>query len=574
MQILTYIKSRFIRIIAVAFTILIVFVYISPRTSAQYGRDTYGSCEYGVSCPVTDAPGGDTNNTQQPPIDDSSEDPTDNQDDDQTDPDDDADTGDVSDSDSGAEGRGLNRELNGIGGGLIYTAPEQPNSNTRSQTEETGVFTLLRSPITFVRELPPEQQAFLPYYTWLLLLILAIILILQAYYDRYKTQKLKQEVAQLERTIEEQKAFLHLVMHYLNTPVSLIRNAIELVASDPQDKEVVVSLQEPVGQLSSAVNDITTTKIDTSDYSAINQATIQQAKNYSAWKDRMYYIVPIAVASFFGLGITYLLYKAEAIQPVHHVQYQIGIIVMSSFIFMNAVRIFRINRIQMKVLNKSKEIAQHINAERNAVIMELSQKLENISDNLSLGIMGIRNAQYKNIVQKGVDDITRLYVRARASVESLSASETNFELHKFLTEMISRHQQQIQEKQLNITTHYSSPDLIITYHDDLVLAIESVFGNSITYNKEHGSIDIQTWTKGNKLYISIDDTGIGMSESELSQAFKPFYQEADVLQFDHGGVSLSLFASQKAMQRLGGGITLHSEHNRGTQATISLPVGL
>jgi two-component system NtrC family sensor kinase len=74
------------------------------------------------------------------------------------------------------------------------------------------------------------------------------------------------------------------------------------------------------------------------------------------------------------------------------------------------------------------------------------------------------------------------------------------------------------------------------------------------------------------IVVSIEDTGVGMTEDEQRRIFDPFYtnKKADSL---GGGVGLGLAVSHGIVQNHGGTITLRSEKGIGTTFYVKLPVG-
>ncbi|XGB40327.1 MAG: response regulator [Cyanobacteria bacterium LVE1205-1] len=72
------------------------------------------------------------------------------------------------------------------------------------------------------------------------------------------------------------------------------------------------------------------------------------------------------------------------------------------------------------------------------------------------------------------------------------------------------------------------------------------------------------------LYIQVEDTGIGMSPSELAQLFQPFTQ-TNGGQLLKQGVGLGLSISQSLAQLMGGRITVTSELGKGSCLRLEIP---
>lgn len=81
-----------------------------------------------------------------------------------------------------------------------------------------------------------------------------------------------------------------------------------------------------------------------------------------------------------------------------------------------------------------------------------------------------------------------------------------------------------------------------------------------------GNIDIDLYTKINKLFISIKDNGIGMDEDRIKRLGEPFYSTKEK------GTGLGLAVSMKIMKRHHSTITFHSKKNNGTTVILTFPM--
>ncbi|MEG3841409.1 ATP-binding protein [Microcoleus sp. herbarium14] len=73
------------------------------------------------------------------------------------------------------------------------------------------------------------------------------------------------------------------------------------------------------------------------------------------------------------------------------------------------------------------------------------------------------------------------------------------------------------------------------------------------------------------LIFRVSDTGIGMTDEQLEQIFKPFTQADASTTRKYGGTGLGLTISQRLCQILGGEISVESQDGKGSTFTVSLP---
>jgi CheY-like chemotaxis protein len=81
-----------------------------------------------------------------------------------------------------------------------------------------------------------------------------------------------------------------------------------------------------------------------------------------------------------------------------------------------------------------------------------------------------------------------------------------------------------------------------------------------------GSITLKTWSKDDRVYCSVTDTGAGMPEEVRRRAFEPFFTTKGPK-----ATGLGLSVAYGTVQRYGGTLTLESPGGQGTTAEVSLP---
>ncbi len=87
------------------------------------------------------------------------------------------------------------------------------------------------------------------------------------------------------------------------------------------------------------------------------------------------------------------------------------------------------------------------------------------------------------------------------------------------------------------------------------------------------SLKVERYIKNSQDWISfqVSDTGIGMTEEQLSKIFEAFTQADVSTTRKYGGTGLGLTITKKFSEMLGGHIQVDSEVGKGSQFTINLP---
>jgi signal transduction histidine kinase len=89
---------------------------------------------------------------------------------------------------------------------------------------------------------------------------------------------------------------------------------------------------------------------------------------------------------------------------------------------------------------------------------------------------------------------------------------------------------------------------------------------------ENGIVTLSAYRRkspaGDWIEIQVQDTGIGIAQSELSNLFQNFSQANRTTSTKYGGTGLGLALSKKFCGLMGGGITATSELGRGSCFTL------
>ncbi|KQL43585.1 hypothetical protein AN963_29550 [Brevibacillus choshinensis] len=101
----------------------------------------------------------------------------------------------------------------------------------------------------------------------------------------------------------------------------------------------------------------------------------------------------------------------------------------------------------------------------------------------------------------------------------------------------------------------------------------NLLANSIKFTEPGGSIRIEI-RQDTDIEVSLTDTGIGISENELTHIFDRFYKGDKSRNRTETGSGLGLAIVRRIIQIVGGSLHIESEQGEGTRVTVKLPAAL
>jgi len=102
-------------------------------------------------------------------------------------------------------------------------------------------------------------------------------------------------------------------------------------------------------------------------------------------------------------------------------------------------------------------------------------------------------------------------------------------------------------------------------------AVTNLLSNSIRYTPKGGTVVVRSYPKDDQVYVAIEDSGIGMSEEEVSHVFGRFWRADSARDRATGGTGIGLPITKEIVERHKGTIRAESKEGEGTTFTICLP---
>jgi two-component system phosphate regulon sensor histidine kinase PhoR len=105
----------------------------------------------------------------------------------------------------------------------------------------------------------------------------------------------------------------------------------------------------------------------------------------------------------------------------------------------------------------------------------------------------------------------------------------------------------------------------------LARALRNLMENAIKFTPPGGRIGCRVATGDGTVVVTVTDSGIGIPADDVAGLFTPFHRAANAVHLAVQGNGLGLAIVRAIVGEHGGDVTVHSEVDRGTTVTVTLP---
>lgn len=187
----------------------------------------------------------------------------------------------------------------------------------------------------------------------------------------------------------------------------------------------------------------------------------------------------------------------------------------------------------------------------------------------------VRNEDLSKFIKTISEDASRLnsiiedIMKLSKLEEDEPFGKVDIDLKKMIKEEIDALKVIAKMKNIDINVfgedlHYFGSEKLL--HQCLYNLIE----NGIKYNCNSGELNINLSKHNDKIYIEIEDTGIGIASGELDRIFERFYRVDKSRSKESGGTGLGLSIVKHSVEKLKGKIFVESKVDIGTKFTLVL----
>lgn len=169
-------------------------------------------------------------------------------------------------------------------------------------------------------------------------------------------------------------------------------------------------------------------------------------------------------------------------------------------------------------------------------------------------------------------DITREIIElSHLQAEGALAEFKPVSVEKIIAKAIEQNAVVAKAKNINLVSGGDLGAYVYGDSDRLVVALNNLMSNAITYSPENSQVGIGVLSRGPFVEISIADQGIGMTKEETERVFERFYRTDQARSRTTGGTGLGLAIVKHIIAHHGGDIRVWSALGKGSTFTIRIP---
>ncbi|MDH3974398.1 MAG: PAS domain-containing protein [Deltaproteobacteria bacterium] len=146
---------------------------------------------------------------------------------------------------------------------------------------------------------------------------------------------------------------------------------------------------------------------------------------------------------------------------------------------------------------------------------------------------------------------------------------TSCNINKTINDIVSLVRKNLEKHGIAVVLDfdYSIPDIKVS-SGHLKQIMINLINNSQDAMPDGGDLKIKTSAKNGNIIVQVDDSGVGIKQSDMKELFNPFYTTKGVK-----GTGLGLSVSYGIIKGYGGDITLNRKKKGGVKARVFLPYG-
>lgn len=240
-----------------------------------------------------------------------------------------------------------------------------------------------------------------------------------------------------------------------------------------------------------------------------------------------------------------------------------------------------------KTFNYMAEQLQTIEENRRSFISSVAHELRSPMTLIRGFVQGIvdgtipkeENNKYLNIILKETTRLSKL-ISNLLDLQKMESSQypinpQSFDINELIRRTLLKYEEEIEKKGIEVNLDLVDDQVMVWADKDAIeQVVSNLLENSMKFMGEKGKLDVKTMVTDNKVWIKIQDNGIGISQEDMDDIWKKFFKADRSRDRNKEGTGLGLYIVKKIMDRHGEKIKVESELGKGAAFIFSLKLDL
>ncbi len=236
-------------------------------------------------------------------------------------------------------------------------------------------------------------------------------------------------------------------------------------------------------------------------------------------------------------------------------------------------------------LNKMASSLSVLESSRRNFVANVSHELKTPMTTIGGFIDGIldgtippeKESYYLNIVSEEVKRLSRLVTgmlnMSKLEAGEMQINEKNFDISESLIKTLLNFETKINAKSIEIEGLDTLESINVNADEDMIMqVIYNLIDNAIKFTPNNGYIHFKTFADSEKAYVTIRNSGEGISKDELEKVFERFYKIDKSRSYDVRGAGLGLYIVQNIINLHGGEIKATSDGGNYADFSFWIPI--
>lgn len=217
-----------------------------------------------------------------------------------------------------------------------------------------------------------------------------------------------------------------------------------------------------------------------------------------------------------------------------------------------------------ETFNEMAESIEQFEDRRNSFVANISHDLRTPMTTITGFVQGIldgtipeeKHEWYLSIVLDESKRLSRIVTDlldiSKLEQGSFNLEPCDFDINELVRLTVIKFEKKITDKNIMLSIEFERDGLYVNADKDAISRVlTNLLDNAIKFTDEGGFMDIRVGMKNSKIYVSVQNSGHGIAEEELSHVFDRFYKTDKSRSLDKNGAGLGLYIVKSIMQAHG-----------------------